>query len=118
MAETESELLLKVGGKLLGLGVLLLLFLALGIPSIMLYSFTLTKLWLWFLVPTFECPPLSLAQGYGIILIAAMLTHQADVEKKKTEEESPWAGVVRALMLLYGRPLLTLLFGWITAQLL
>jgi len=87
------------------------------ITSVLLYSYVLTKLWLWFLVPTFGLPPIGMAQGYGLALIAAMLTHQQLTQSSKEDEDSPkLLKILHPLFLLYGRPLFTLLFGWVAHQ--
>jgi hypothetical protein len=79
--------------------------------SILLYSYTLTKLWHWFLVPVLGLPPIGMAQAYGIMLIVAMLAQPADI--KDTEDEISLSKVAKHF---YLRPLLTLLFGWVAAQ--
>lgn len=47
-------------------------------------SWTLQKLWSWFIVKTFGLPPLNLAQAYGFALIVSFLT--IDVYTKKSED--------------------------------
>jgi len=83
------------------------------ITSILLYSYTLTKLWHWFLVPVLGLPSIGLAQAYGIMLIVTMLTQPADIKDEDNE-----VSLLKTAKYLYLRPLLTLLFGWVAAQLL
>jgi hypothetical protein len=81
------------------------------IISILLYSYTLTKLWHWFLVPVLGLPPIGMAQAYGIMLIVAMMARPANL--KDNDDET---SISRTVKYLYVRPLLTLLFGWVAAQ--
>lgn len=81
------------------------------ITSILLYSYTLTKLWHWFLVPVLGLPSIGLAQAYGIMLIIAMVTHPADLKDEDSE-----VSLSKTAKYLYFRPIITLLFGWVVAQ--
>lgn len=47
-----------------------------------LNGWVLTKLWDWFVVPTFGLPVLGLAAGCGIALIVKFLTHQTTNNEK------------------------------------
>jgi hypothetical protein len=67
-------------------------------------AFVITKLWEWFIIPTFaSAPDLTLAAAWGISMLVGFLTYQAS----KTKEGIEFWG---ALVIL---PLSTLLVGWI-----
>lgn len=49
-------------------------------------GFVLTKLWAWFVVPTFGLPMLTIPIAIGICIIAAFLTHQQNFKLKSGDE--------------------------------
>jgi hypothetical protein len=49
-------------------------------------GFVLTKLWAWFVVPTFGLPMLTVPVAIGICLIAAFLTHQQSFKVSSGDE--------------------------------
>lgn len=76
-----------------------------------LNGWALTKLWAWFIVPTFGVPQLHLAAAIGLAMTVAYLTHQNIKGAQRTKEENYWliASVVT-------RPLLVVLFALIVKQ--
>lgn len=106
----EAEQYKAIAGCLAGL---------IGLPILIVissiwsgYSFML--LWGWFIVPTFDLPPLLLWQAIGLDLVIGFLTHQwHDFQEKERE---PW----EKLAILVGRilfnPLIYLTIGWIVLQ--
>jgi hypothetical protein len=52
-------------------------------------GFVLTKLWMWFVVPTFGLPMLTLPIAIGLALLVSFLTHQRPAENpnKSTSEQ-------------------------------
>jgi len=42
-------------------------------------GFVFTKLWMWFVIPMFGLPPISIPMAIGLCLVAAFLTHQARI---------------------------------------
>lgn len=84
----------------------------LAVIGVILKGFVLSKLWLWFIVPIFNLPILSIPIAIGISIIVAMLTYQIidtkpddNVEKDVKE----WANAVATIIV----PLLFLLEGYI-----
>lgn len=49
-------------------------------------GFVFTKLWMWFIIPMFGLPPLSIPMAIGLCLVAAFLTHQARISQKGNDE--------------------------------
>lgn len=75
-----------------------------------LNGWALAKLWSWFIVKTFELPPLSIPAAIGLSIVVGYLTHQLDTKENKDEY---WKTLVKGLALATAKPIFTLLFGWI-----
>lgn len=71
-------------------------------------GYVLSLLWLWFIVPTFNAPVLSVAVAMGVSVIAGLFT--ANLSKSKEDEESdlPYTFFVGLIT-----PALSLLFGYL-----
>lgn len=84
---------------------------ALMVPAAMWSGWVLTKLWAWFLVPTFGAPVLPIAAAIGIAALVSFITYQSPVRPAKME------GLIEAFLATLGdmfvRPLFALGFGWI-----
>lgn len=91
-----------VGLLLLLPGVFLLL-----AASIIYNGWALHLLWLWFMVPIFNLPVLSVAQAIAVAMVIAFTTFQY-VESPKETKENSW---ISALILLTVRPLFCLGVG-------
>ena len=81
--------------------------------AVMFEGYVLTKLWLWFVVPTFHQQPLGLAQAIGIALVVSLLTHQTCGDDDK--EWSTGEQLRRAALALFLRPVIMLVAGWVAA---
>lgn len=66
-------------------------------------------LWLWFIVPVFEAPALTVAQAIGLTFLVRFALTSLN---KATKEELEWSDV--AAWLIY--PLFALGIGWAIAQ--
>jgi hypothetical protein len=65
-------------------------------------AFAATKLWVWFIVPVFGLPVISMAQMYGILLTFSLfVSHKANKSDKDVMLE------------LTAGPLFVLIIGWI-----
>ncbi len=71
----------------------------------LLNGVVLKVLWGWFLIPTLNFPPISLAQAIGIGIIAGFLTNQY-IPRKKDEK-------IKAMIIEVISPPIALLVGWI-----
>lgn len=69
--------------------------------GITLHGFVLKILWLWFVVSTFNLPPISVPQALGISLIAALMTHQAR-ERLETVQEFTWVFIQPVFAIVIG----------------
>lgn len=93
------------------LGALLIILL---IPLAFIFSgYTISVLWLWFVVPSFGLAALSIPQAMGISLIVSYLTHQLP---KKDEKEDSKNELWRAIGFSLVRPFLALAIGWLILQ--
>lgn len=61
------------------------------------HSFILTKLWLWFLVPLFGLPEVSLAQAYGLMLVVGFFKGMPKTDKNKSKEDKIAEGILQIL---------------------
>lgn len=60
----------RTGREIFGItiaGALVILF------NIIAYAYAMVKLWLWFIVPTFAAPALSMPVAYGIMVLLSLL---------------------------------------------
>jgi len=48
------------------------------IPTLVWNGFVLSKLWYWFMVPTFNCAPLGVVPAIGIQLIISLIVSKVD----------------------------------------
>lgn len=80
------------------------------------YGFVLTKLWLWFMVPTFGLPALSLPVAIGITMIVRFMCPKSipKLEDFMKKDEETWITFLKFAML-FVLPWLTLLIGWIVS---
>lgn len=71
----------------------------------------LTKLWTWFIVPTFKAPPLSIAAAIGLVIVVGYMVQQSSCSKKegKGYGELLLEGFIEATI----KPLMALLLGCI-----
>lgn len=79
-------------------------------------GFVLSKLWEWFVAPTFELPLLSIPVAMGISVVVAMLTYQSSKSDKKSESKSLNEAVIELILEVTLKPATTLLVGWIIYQ--
>lgn len=84
---------------------------AIAFPALVIWrGYALTVLWGWFVVPTFNLPPISIAAALGISLIVSMLTNRPDLQ---TKENDGWTSVMEHLAYGIALPALSLFLGWI-----
>lgn len=76
-----------------------------------LNGWALSKLWLWFIVPPFGLPALSVVESIGVSLIVSYLTsfHVDAQPKDETAKDKMCESISRAVLL----PLVMVFFGWI-----
>lgn len=86
-------------------------------------GFVLSKLWLWFIVTTFNIPTINLAQSMGIILIVGMLTkmnfmmiYGREEADEKVDNLIKKDGIWKGLFHIFIAQVLILLIGWGVSQ--
>lgn len=94
---------------ILAVVVVLPLVILMTVPVAIWKGFVLSKLWLWFIVPTFGLPALSVPLAIGLCVLVGLFTANL-ARRQKDEETSFWT-----LYLVDGfvAPALALLFGYI-----
>lgn len=79
------------------------------IPLTIFSGFVITKLWMWFVIPAFGLQPLSIPLALGLgTLVSYFAWRQKDSEVGETTKD-----FIKAMMVIYIRPALFLLIGWI-----
>ena len=79
------------------------------------YGFVLTKLWVWFIIPIFHIPALTIVPAMGIILTVSLLRPVFPAltieitEDKKTNRKVMFSYAILSLI----HPWIALLVGWI-----
>lgn len=80
-------------------------------------GYALSVLWGWFIVPTFDVQPLSIAPAIGIAMMVNYLTYHvtSDVGKENMYaiEESPNMILAKTFALDFLKPAVIIGFGWI-----
>lgn len=87
---------------------LVMVSMALTIPLTIWEGFVISKLWLWFIVPVFALPVLSISTAIGIALVFSILTHQ---HPRKTGEPDVMAEVGHQFWIGLANPFILLVFG-------
>ena len=83
--------------------------------SIIYHGFVLTKLWGWFIVPTFSLPLLSLPAAIGLSLIVGFMAKNHDL-KRDDESNSVGKVMLKATLMAAYVPSLSLLMGYIVSR--
>lgn len=83
----------------------ILLILALAIATVPLNGLALVLLWIWFIVPVFHLPPLTVAQALGLSVTVTFVTSQYTGKDDRNTSER-----VATILL---KPLFALAFGWV-----
>lgn len=71
-------------------------------------GWALSKLWAWFIVKTFDAPPLTIPSAIGLALVVNYLIAKVDDEKNSRPY---WEILLRGAMWSTIKPLLALAFG-------
>ncbi len=80
------------------------------------HGFVLTKLWGWFIVPTFSLPLLSLPAAIGLSLIVGFMAKNHDFKKNDDENNSLRKVMLRATLAAAAVPSISLLMGYIVSR--
>lgn len=85
------------------------------LPIVLMWqAFVLTRLWGWFVVP-FGIMAIGKAHAYGLVLVVSMFkSHTSD---KNDEEKGIYYAFIKLLIYGFGGPLMLLILGWITFNL-
>jgi hypothetical protein len=76
-------------------------------------GYTLSVLWGWFVIGTFDVPPITIPQACGLGLLVSYITHQyVHVEDKRTYEEKMIAAILAPIIF----PAVALSVGWVILQ--
>ena len=82
-----------------------------SIASTILRGYTLSVLWAWFIVTTFQAPTINIPSAIGMDILAALLTkshNRADSEREDAVKFNMTVGILW--------PLTALTVGWIVKQ--
>lgn len=75
-----------------------------------IYGFVFSKLWLWFIVPTFQMHPLSVVEAIGIIFFANFMKAK---ENKEVDNDKVWKTCLNKLRFAIFLALFSLSTGWV-----
>ena len=78
------------------------------IISPIINGFVFSKLWLWFIVPTFQTQPLRIVEAIGISLFINFI-----FSKRVKETEEFWETFIKNVVFVILMGSFVLLFGWI-----
>lgn len=86
----------------------------LGIPTLiaagyLANGYALAVLWGWFIVPALHLPPLSIPYAIGVCLVVGFLTNQRTGKEAEKADVSWWVPIA----MVFTKPALTLLIGWV-----
>lgn len=80
------------------------------IVSYLINGFVLSKMWLWFIVTTFDAPMLNIPQAIGVAMIVGFLTQHPAPKNKDGEKE--WSQIITSVLSALIAPFITLLIAW------
>lgn len=76
------------------------------IPGVLLKGLVFSQLWTWFIMPTFNVPPISVPVAIGISICVNVLRFNPATKSEQNELST-------TLFLSVAEPLIALCFGWI-----
>jgi hypothetical protein len=82
-------------------------------PILFLNAYTLEKIWLWFIVPTFHAPQIDLFGAIGVILIVNLLRGFTVLDDKLADKDEDNKKHLKNLLLAYSFPIVVLSIAWI-----
>lgn len=74
-------------------------------------GFVLTKLWAWFIVPTFSLPMITIPVAIGICLVSSLLTHQRSFNISSGDEMKD---MMETFKYSFSMAVTILIIGWVT----
>lgn len=98
--KSMETLLAVIVALIVGLPVILLLL----VSATLINGYTLHLLWLWFMVPILNLPPLTIGQAIAVSMVINFITYQYYSSPKETKENE-W---IIGLLQIFVRPLLVL----------
>lgn len=81
--------------------------------NVLVRGYTISWLWLWFIVPIWNWQPLSIGQAIGLSVISSTLT--SSIVDRKIPESERYSAIEYALIVLVSN-LFVLLYGYILHQ--
>ena len=110
-----SDAFATVIGAILGVAIVSLIILPIGLAILALDAWVATYMWMWFVVPMFNLPILTVPTAMGIIITLRLFRGQIDTYSKPTEDQTPAekkqaTGKLFTMLL---SPLCVLLLGWL-----
>ena len=77
-------------------------------------GWVLATMWVWFIVPIFHLPPLTIPQAIGVSMVLALLTKDTTSNAADTRSTTEkWAHAGATILV---APVVTLGLGWIVLQ--
>tara|TARA_R110000850_G_scaffold32558_1_gene89716 strand:- start:118 stop:417 length:300 start_codon:yes stop_codon:yes gene_type:complete len=73
-------------------------------------GYVFTKLWMWFIVPTFNIHPIRLIEAVGILLLVNFIKAKKD---KAAKQESFWSDFIENVIFMFLMAGFVLLSGWV-----
>lgn len=103
--------------KLIGITIAIIIFVPVFlitiVPAILWRSFVITKLWAWFVIPTFGLPELSILVATGLVTLVTSLPKETNQNTQKNTNEDGSNFVVEYITASFITPALALGVGYI-----
>ena len=106
------KLLIKIKIEMENFGKFMTVILAMVISPI-INGFVVTKLWTWFIVPTFDANPLRIVEAIGLVFIVNYLRMKRDKNADEVDFWSDFASNILFIILYAGFALFS---GWIVQK--
>ena len=74
-------------------------------------GYALIVLWGWFIAPTFNAPPIGIAQAVGLTIVVGFFT--SNFHRRDEEEKGFWKACVGQAVKSIGKDGMALFIGWI-----
>jgi len=73
-------------------------------------GFVFMKLWLWFIVPTFQMQPLRIVEAIGIVFFITFITLK---KSKEVDKDKVFESLLESMIFTLSKSVVVLFFSWI-----
>ena len=80
---------------------------------VIIKGFVISKLWLWFIVSTFNTHELRIVESIGIMILFNFMTNNLDPSEKKYKEKNIWLVIAKSTGIVFISSAVLLSIAWV-----